>query len=98
MKKRPNCHKCNDSRFFYPDGKPELSGPCDKCNAYGTAPPEPNLRIPYGSDLFPMGSHKGKTYNSIPDSYFLWAIDQKWIGEWPNVKNYIEKNFKDELS
>jgi hypothetical protein len=92
------CKKCNDARYFYPEGKPDEAGPCDKCNPDGSARPDENKRIPYGSDIFRFGHHQGKTFNEIPDSYFLWAIDQRWINDWPQVKNYIEKNFKDELS
>jgi hypothetical protein len=96
----PKCHKCNDARFFYPEGKPDLAGPCDKCNSDGEARPDLARKIPHGSDPFPMGKHKeaGHTYNDVPDDYFLWVIDQVWIDSWPQVKNYIWRNFKDELS
>lgn len=56
------------------------------------------MEIPKDTDLFPFGKHKGKTYESMPDSYFMWLIEQAWIGDWPQVKAYIEYSFKDQLA
>lgn len=89
------CKTCNGSHFVHPEGNPELSMPCSECNSEWEKSP----KVVYTDEsLFPFGKHKDHDFGSIPDSYFLWLIDQPWIKDWPEVESYILKNFKDELA
>lgn len=44
------------------------------------------------SDPFPFGKHKGRPMEEVPASYLDWLRDQPWLGDWPAVKEYIERN------
>jgi predicted nucleic acid-binding Zn-ribbon protein len=91
------CTTCGGTHFVVPkNGQKSLTMPCPECNSEWTKNPAP--KVPTDEDKFPFGKHKDWTYGSIPDSYFIWLIDQPWIGDWPQVKQYIEENFKDELA
>lgn len=43
-------------------------------------------------DPMPFGKHKDQKMGEVPASYLDWLHDQDWIGEWPNVLEYIVKN------
>ena len=42
--------------------------------------------------MMPFGVHEGKKMKAVPGGYLLWCADQDWIGEWPELREYIEKN------
>lgn len=50
----------------------------------------------HDDDKFPFGKYKreGKTFKEVPAEYLDWLHGQKWIGEWPAVLDYIERNRK----
>ena len=46
---------------------------------------------------FPFGKHGPKgtepcSMKQVPSAYLDWLLGQEWIGEWPAVVAYIEKN------
>lgn len=45
-------------------------------------------------DLFPFGAHKGKKMKDVSASYLDWLRGQKWLSDWPQVADYIERNKK----
>lgn len=90
-----HCKSCNGAHYVKPPESPELSMPCPDCNSDWKKP----LVTVYTDDsTYPFGNHMGKKFSDIPDDYFLWAIDQRWIKEWPAIERYILENFKDELA
>ena len=44
------------------------------------------------NDPFPFGVHKGTLMEKVPSTYLDWLIDREWIGRWPAVVEYIERN------
>lgn len=42
--------------------------------------------------VMPWGKHKGEKLEEIPYSYFLWLMEQSWLGSWPQMKLYIKNN------
>jgi hypothetical protein len=40
----------------------------------------------------PWGKHKGAQLKDIPADYFLWLMEQSWLGDWPQLKSYITRN------
>lgn len=48
------------------------------------------------NDKFPFGKYKeeGKTFAEVPASYLDWIRGQKWINEWPAVRDYIDRTRK----
>lgn len=45
-------------------------------------------------DPFSFGAHKGKKMKDVPASYLDWLRGQKWLSDWPQVADYIERNAK----
>lgn len=43
---------------------------------------------------FPFGAHKGKKMKDVSASYLDWLRGQKWLSDWPQVADYIERNAK----
>jgi uncharacterized protein (DUF3820 family) len=41
-----------------------------------------------------FGKYKGQDIEDVPASYLAWLGEQDFIGKFPDVKNYIEKNRK----
>ena len=52
--------------------------------------PESEILVPKGDEPFPMGKWKGVPYDEVPIGYFTWLKEQPWLGDWPQVKKYIE--------
>jgi len=46
------------------------------------------------NSLMPFGKFKGSPMVDVPADYLDYIIDQPWIGEWPEVEEYIETNRK----
>lgn len=42
----------------------------------------------------PFGKHKGTPMGKVPAEYLDWLIGQKWVNEWPDVRDYILNNKK----
>lgn len=43
---------------------------------------------------FPFGKWKGRKMKEVPASYFDWLRDQVWLVDWPEVREYLNKNKK----
>ena len=46
-------------------------------------------------NLFPFGSHKGKTFEHVPEKYWDWLSKQEWLDKWPSVKSHCLKRDKE---
>jgi uncharacterized protein (DUF3820 family) len=46
--------------------------------------------------IMPFGTHAGKTLGEIPDSYWLWFLNQKWCDDWPGLVKYANCCVKEE--
>ena len=46
-------------------------------------------------DPMPFGKYKGTPMGQLEASYLDWLRDQKWIGDWPTVKAYLDNNKKE---
>lgn len=38
----------------------------------------------------PFGKHKGMRLGDIPDSYWMWFLDQTWSSQWPDLVSYAK--------
>lgn len=52
----------------------------------------PKRRNPKHLQSFPFGEHKGKPIDEVPAKYLLDLYSEDWIGKWPTIKEWIEKN------
>ena len=45
-------------------------------------------------DYMPFGAHINKKMKDVPAVYLDWLSGQQWIGQWPQVNDYIKRNRK----
>jgi len=44
------------------------------------------------SSEMPIGKYKGMKMMSVPASHLDWLYDQHWIVDYPELRQYIERN------
>lgn len=40
------------------------------------------------SDAMPFGKYKGQQLGDVPDSWFLWFLEQDWCDKFPDLVEY----------
>jgi uncharacterized protein (DUF3820 family) len=40
----------------------------------------------------PFGKYKGRKMEDVPATYLKWLMEEPWIGDWPDVLDYLEQN------
>jgi hypothetical protein len=46
------------------------------------------------SSPMPFGKWKGRKMKEVPATYLDWLRGQVWLVDWPDVKEYVDKNKK----
>src|SRR5262249_22467241 len=47
--------------------------------------------------LMPWGTHEDVPLGKVPTSYLAWLARQRWIGEWPDLAEYIAGRLRGDL-
>lgn len=44
----------------------------------------------HDESIMPFGKHKGKKLGEVPDSYWLWFLQQEWSSKYPELVEYAQ--------
>lgn len=66
------------------------------CKTCAPSKPKKKFKRLEDTDKFPFGQYRkqDKTFNEVPAEYLDWLHGQPWIGKYPAVLDYIERNRK----